>query len=90
MKVATKETFGPVAALARFSTKEVVRRANNCYVGLASYLNTSGLGRPHRVTERLKLENVKHSGTGREGSKYGVDDYLNIKMVVTAVLDDLR
>jgi succinate-semialdehyde dehydrogenase/glutarate-semialdehyde dehydrogenase len=26
---------------------------------------------------------VKHSGMGREGSKYGIDDYVNIKMVVT-------
>ena len=26
---------------------------------------------------------VKHSGMGREGSKYGVEDYMNIKMVVT-------
>ncbi|KAF0315552.1 succinate-semialdehyde dehydrogenase [Colletotrichum asianum] len=26
---------------------------------------------------------VKHSGLGREGSKYGVEDYLTIKMIVT-------
>ena len=26
---------------------------------------------------------VKHSGMGREGSKYGIDDYVNIKMIVT-------
>ncbi|RAH40161.1 NAD-dependent succinate-semialdehyde dehydrogenase [Aspergillus brunneoviolaceus CBS 621.78] len=26
---------------------------------------------------------VKHSGMGREGSKYGLDDYLTIKMIVT-------
>lgn len=26
---------------------------------------------------------VKHSGMGREGSKYGLDEYVNIKMVVT-------
>ncbi|KAL4988499.1 aldehyde dehydrogenase family-domain-containing protein [Aspergillus falconensis] len=26
---------------------------------------------------------IKHSGMGREGSKYGIDDYVNIKMIVT-------
>ncbi|KAL4748381.1 hypothetical protein BDW72DRAFT_205657 [Aspergillus terricola var. indicus] len=26
---------------------------------------------------------VKHSGMGREGSKYGIDDYVNIKTIVT-------
>ncbi|KAL4878162.1 Aldehyde/histidinol dehydrogenase [Aspergillus karnatakaensis] len=26
---------------------------------------------------------IKHSGLGREGSKYGIDDYLNLKTVVT-------
>lgn len=26
---------------------------------------------------------VKHSGTGREGSKYGIDEYVNIKMIMT-------
>ena len=30
---------------------------------------------------------VKHSGMGREGSKYGIDDYVNIKMIVTGGID---
>lgn len=56
MKITTEETFGPVAALAKFSTEdEVVRRANNCEVGLASYLMTSDLGKAHRVSERLEF-----------------------------------
>jgi succinate-semialdehyde dehydrogenase/glutarate-semialdehyde dehydrogenase len=55
MQVATEETFGPLAALATFMTEEeVVRRANNCEVGLASYLMTSDLSRAHRVSERLE------------------------------------
>ncbi|GKZ67837.1 succinate-semialdehyde dehydrogenase, mitochondrial [Aspergillus niger] len=101
MKVASEETFGPVAALAKFSTEdEVVRRANKCEVGLASYLMTSDLVKAHRVSERLEFGmvaintgvisdsaapfgGVKHSGMGREGSKYGIDDYVNIKMIVT-------
>jgi succinate-semialdehyde dehydrogenase/glutarate-semialdehyde dehydrogenase len=56
MKVATEETFGPLAALAKFKTEdEVVGRANNCEVGLASYLITSDLGKAHRVSERLEF-----------------------------------
>lgn len=33
---------------------------------------------------------VKHSGMGREGSKYGIDDYVNIKMVVTGGINTVR
>ncbi|KAJ5355332.1 aldehyde dehydrogenase [Penicillium cataractarum] len=101
IKSNSEETFGPVAAISKFRTEdEVVRRANSCDVGLASYLMTSDLGKAHRVSERLEFGmvgintgvisdfaapfgGVKHSGMGREGSKYGIDDYVNIKMIVT-------
>ncbi|KAM5349070.1 hypothetical protein ACJ41O_008893 [Fusarium nematophilum] len=78
---------------------EAVDRANSVEVGLASYLMTSDLARSHRVSERLEFGmvaintgvisdwaafgGVKHSGMGREGSKYGVDDYMVLKTVVT-------
>jgi succinate-semialdehyde dehydrogenase/glutarate-semialdehyde dehydrogenase len=56
MQVGTEETFGPVAALSKFTTEdEVVDRANNCEVGLASYLMTSDLGKAHRISERLEF-----------------------------------
>ncbi|KAL4968844.1 Aldehyde/histidinol dehydrogenase [Aspergillus stella-maris] len=105
MKVAYEETFGPLAALAKFKTEdEVVRRANSVEVGLASYLITNDLGKAHRVSERLEFGmvaintgvisdsaapfgGIKHSGVGREGSKYGIEDYVNIKMVVTGGID---
>ncbi|KAJ5875600.1 Succinate semialdehyde dehydrogenase [Penicillium subrubescens] len=78
MKIAYEETFGPVAALAKFSTEdEVARRANSCEVGLASYLMTSD------QDSAATFSGVKHSGMGRKGSKYGIDDYVNIKMIVT-------
>ncbi|ODM21291.1 hypothetical protein SI65_04344 [Aspergillus cristatus] len=101
MRISTEETFGPIAALYKFSTEdEVINRANSCDVGLASYVMTTDLARSHRVTERLQFGmvalntgvisdaaapfgGVKHSGMGREGSKYGLDEYVNIKMVVT-------
>ncbi|KAG9252860.1 succinate semialdehyde dehydrogenase [Emericellopsis atlantica] len=105
MKVTTEETFGPLAALTRFKTEEeVVRRANNVEVGLASYLMTSDLSRYHRVSELLEygmvavntgviadfaapFGGIKHSGWGREGSKYGTDDYMVYKTVVTGGID---
>lgn len=56
MEISYGEIFGPVAALAKFSAgEEVIRRANNCEVGLASYLMTSHLGKAHRVSERLEF-----------------------------------
>ncbi|KAL2802779.1 Aldehyde/histidinol dehydrogenase [Aspergillus granulosus] len=101
MKVMNEETFGPLAALAKFNTEgEVIRRANKCEVGLASYLITTDLARAHRVSESLQFGmvaintgvisdaaapfgGVKHSGFGREGSKYGIDDYMTLKTIIT-------
>ncbi|RAL12602.1 NAD-dependent succinate-semialdehyde dehydrogenase [Aspergillus homomorphus CBS 101889] len=101
MLVTEDETFGPLAALIKFSTEEeVIKRANKVEVGLASYVMTTDLGRSHRVSEGLQtgmvalntgvisdapapFGGVKYSGMGREGSKYGLDDYLTIKMIVT-------
>ncbi|KAI1204697.1 succinate semialdehyde dehydrogenase [Annulohypoxylon truncatum] len=100
MKVMNEETFGPLAALTKFKTEdEVIQRANNVDVGLASYVITNDLSRTHRVTEKLDFGmvaintgvisdpaapfgGVKNSGMGREGSKYGMDDYLVLKTVV--------
>jgi succinate-semialdehyde dehydrogenase/glutarate-semialdehyde dehydrogenase len=56
MKVMSEETFGPLAALAKFDTEEeVIRRANKCDVGLASYIITTDLTRAHRVSESLQF-----------------------------------
>jgi succinate-semialdehyde dehydrogenase/glutarate-semialdehyde dehydrogenase len=56
MKVMSEETFGPLAALAKFDTEEeVIRRANKCDVGLASYIMTTDLARAHRVSESLQF-----------------------------------
>ena len=101
MQVTREEIFGPIAALLKFSTEdEVVRRANDCDVGLAAYLMTYDLGRSYRVSERLQtgmvaintgvvsdaptlFGGIKHSGFGREGSKFGLDDYLTLKTIVS-------
>jgi succinate-semialdehyde dehydrogenase/glutarate-semialdehyde dehydrogenase len=38
-------------------------------------------------TEVAPFGGVKQSGMGREGSKYGLDDYLELKYVCLAGLD---
>jgi succinate-semialdehyde dehydrogenase / glutarate-semialdehyde dehydrogenase len=53
-RVATEETFGPVAPLIPFdSEEEAVGLANATEYGLAAYLFTRDLGRAHRVGEAL-------------------------------------
>ncbi len=97
MRVATEETFGPVAPLFRFKTEdEALALANSTPFGLAAYFYTEGIRRSWRVAERLEfgmvglntgsvsLEmapfgGIKESGFGREGSTYGIDEYLQLK-----------
>jgi succinate-semialdehyde dehydrogenase/glutarate-semialdehyde dehydrogenase len=97
MKVMREETFGPVAAVVRFTTEEeAIAAANDTDYGLASYFYSRDIGRVWRVAEKLEygmvgintgvLSNevgpfggVKQSGLGREGSKYGIDEYLELK-----------
>ncbi len=92
-----EETFGPVAALARFSAEdEVIAMANDTPYGLAAYFYSRDVGRIWRVSEALEygilgintgfistevapFGGVKESGIGREGSKYGIDEWLEIK-----------
>ena len=104
MKIAREETFGPVAALFRFtSEEEVIELANDTEYGLASYLYSRDLGRTFRVSEALEygmvgvntglisnemapFGGVKQSGLGREGSKFGIDDYTSLKYTCLAGL----
>jgi succinate-semialdehyde dehydrogenase/glutarate-semialdehyde dehydrogenase len=105
MRVASEETFGPMAPLFRFETEEeVLALANDTEFGLASYLYSRDIGRIWRVAEGLEsgivgvntglLSNevapfggVKQSGLGREGSHYGIDDYLTIKYICLGGMD---
>lgn len=99
MKVATEETFGPLAALFRFrDEKELVAAANATEYGLASYFYSKDVARIWRVAEALEFGmvgvnvglmanesvpfgGIKESGVGREGSKYGIEDYLEVKYI---------
>jgi succinate-semialdehyde dehydrogenase/glutarate-semialdehyde dehydrogenase len=96
-KVATEETFGPLAPLFRFeSDDDAVRLANDTEFGLASYFYSRDVGRIWRVAEALEsgivgintglistevapFGGVKQSGLGREGSRYGMDEFLEVK-----------
>lgn len=96
-RLAKEETFGPVAALFRFTDEaEAIAMANDTEFGLAAYAYTKDLARAFRVSAALDYGIVgmneglistaiapfggrKESGFGREGSKYGVSDYLDIK-----------
>ncbi|CAN6662933.1 potassium-activated aldehyde dehydrogenase, mitochondrial [Trichomonascus vanleenenianus] len=101
MAVTKEETFGPLAALVKFSTdEEVLKHANSVDVGLAAYVYTKNHKRVHKISEGLEVGmvgintgiitepalpfgGVKESGFGREGSKYGLDDYLVVKSIVS-------
>ncbi|HKT97397.1 MAG TPA: NAD-dependent succinate-semialdehyde dehydrogenase [Paraburkholderia sp.] len=103
MLIAREETFGPVAAIFRFSDEaEVIRLANDTEFGLASYFYSRDIGRVWRVAEALEygmvgintglisnevapFGGVKQSGLGREGSKYGIDEYVELKYLCMGV-----
>jgi succinate-semialdehyde dehydrogenase/glutarate-semialdehyde dehydrogenase len=104
MKIATEETFGPVAPLFVFKDDdEGVALANDSEYGLASYFFSRDMARCFHVTEALEYGMVgvntgvlsseaapfggmKESGIGREGSKYGIEEYLEIKYMCVGSL----
>ncbi len=97
MRVASEETFGPVAPVFRFSDEaQAVAMANDTESGLAAYFYSRDVARCLRVGEALEygmvgintglisnevapFGGVKQSGIGREGSRHGIDEYLEIK-----------
>ncbi|WBU57169.1 NAD-dependent succinate-semialdehyde dehydrogenase [Paracoccus sediminicola] len=103
MKVATEETFGPLAPLFRFdSDDEAIKKANNTIFGLACYFYARDITRITRVQEALEygivgvntgiistemapFGGVKQSGLGREGSRHGIDDYLEMKYICLSI-----
>lgn len=105
MRIATEETFGPVAPIFRFDSEaDVISQANASEYGLASYFYTRDNGRAWRVAEAIDagmvgintgiissevapFGGIKQSGYGREGSKYGINDYLEIKYLCIAGIE---
>ena len=100
MKIATEETFGPLAPIFKFKEEEqAIAMANDTEFGLAAYFYTRDIGRVWRVGEALEygivginegiistevapFGGVKQSGIGREGSHYGIEDFLEIKYML--------
>jgi len=105
MRIASEETFGPVAPVFRFETEEeAVALANSTESGLAAYFFTRDLGRAWRVGEALEFGvvglntglisyegapfgGVKQAGLGREGSRHGIDEYLDYKYLCVEGID---
>jgi succinate-semialdehyde dehydrogenase/glutarate-semialdehyde dehydrogenase len=103
MKIASEETFGPLAGLIRFTDEaEAIAQANDSEFGLASYFYSRDLSRVWRVAEALEagivgintglistevapFGGVKQSGLGREGSRHGLDDYMEIKYLCMGI-----
>lgn len=55
MKIWTEETFGPVAAIARFRDEDdVIARANDTIYGLAAYVYSNNIARCCRVSDALE------------------------------------
>lgn len=97
MRIATEETFGPVAPIFRFTDEaEAVALANATEFGLAAYFFSRDAGTIARVGGALEFGvvgvntglisyegapfgGVKQSGLGREGSRHGLDDFLELK-----------
>lgn len=56
MITAREETFAPVVSLFKFETEEeVIELANDCDVGLGSYVITENIARSWRVAEALEV-----------------------------------
>ena len=103
MKIATQETFSPLAVIFKFETEtDVIKQANNTIYGLASYVYSNDLSLVNRISESLEygmvgintgiisnevapFGGVKQSGIGREGSKFGMEDYTELKYICTKI-----
>ncbi|MCW5711404.1 NAD-dependent succinate-semialdehyde dehydrogenase [Shinella sp.] len=104
MKVASEETFAPLAPIITFRDEDdVIAMANDSEYGLASYFYARDMARVFRVAEALEagmvgvntgmianemapFGGIKQSGLGREGSKYGIEGFLELKYVCVAGL----
>ncbi|WP_336951543.1 NAD-dependent succinate-semialdehyde dehydrogenase [Sphingobium aromaticivastans] len=103
MTVAHEETFGPLAAIIRFTDEaDAIAQANDSEFGLAGYFYSRDLARVWRVAEAMEtgivgintglistavapFGGVKQSGLGREGSRHGLDDYMEVKYLCMGV-----
>ena len=98
MRIAREETFGPVATITRYATRdEAIRLANATEYGLSAAISGDPADAA-TVAPRLRAGLVtingwsgtigtpfggyKQSGNGREGGKYGIADFMELKTIV--------
>ncbi|MDH3279109.1 MAG: NAD-dependent succinate-semialdehyde dehydrogenase [Nitrosopumilus sp.] len=99
MRIATEETFGPVAPITVVENEsEAVKLANESEFGLGASIWTKDLAKADKISRRIdsgivSVNNVvisdpripfggiKHSGFGRELSRYGMLEFVNLKSV---------
>ncbi len=102
MAISREETFGPVAAVTRFTDEDHLRALmNHPEYGLMAYLYTNDHSRIQRLTRALDygmvavncvkvtgapipFGGVKQSGLGREGGRWGLDEFMEYKYVCAA------
>lgn len=102
MTIFREEIFGPLAAIYKFSDdQEALDMANDCEVGLSSYVYTSKVERIQKFTSELEVGEVhvngfkygiylphggvKESGLGHDCSYLALDDYLEKKRITIRV-----
>ena len=99
MRIATEETFGPVAPITIVENEsEAIRLANDTEFGLGASIWTKDLAKAEKMSRRIEsgivsvnnvvlsdpripFGGIKHSGFGRELSRYGILEFVNIKSV---------
>ena len=99
MRIATEETFGPVAPITIVENEsEAIKFANESEFGLGASIWTKDLAKADKMSRRIdsgivSVNNVvisdpripfggiKHSGFGRELSRYGMLEFVNLKSV---------
>lgn len=98
MTIFKEEIFGPLCAIYKFTDEdEALDMANDCEVGLSSYLYTKDISRIQRFSEEMEVGEVhingfkysiylphggiKESGIGHDGSYLALDDYLEKKRI---------
>jgi aldehyde dehydrogenase (NAD+) len=100
MRIAREEVFGPVATITAYDDEEhAIRLANDTEYGLSATISGDA-AEAARIAPRLRAGMVtingwsggggapfggyKQSGNGREGGKYGLADFMEIKAVIGA------
>ncbi|MDQ2879304.1 MAG: aldehyde dehydrogenase family protein [Pseudomonadota bacterium] len=98
MRIYREETFGPIATISTYSTGEqAIEMANDTDYGLSATISGDP-AEAAKITGRLRAGIVtinawgpsggtafggyKQSGNGREGGKYGLADFMEIKTIV--------